>query len=145
MSLCLAVVFPLIAILFSAHYAPLSLGLVLLAAWRYGLLGASLAGCWAGLWAAVPCGLMLPQMVLPPLLVGCLAGYVIERRPVLSASQRLVMGGVFSAVALLLQLFLSGYSPFMVAQALLVCWWSWALLSAGLFWVSSYVFPWREW
>ena len=145
MSLFLAAIFPLLAILFSAHYAPLSLGLVLLAAWRYGLLGASLAGCWAGLWAAIPCGLMLPQMVMPPLLVGCLAGYVIERRPVLSASQRLVMGGVFSALALLMQLLISGYSLWMVAQAVLVGWWSWALLSAGLFWVGSYLFPWREW
>lgn len=145
MSGFLVLIFPLLAILLSPYYAPVSLGLVLLAAWRYGLLGASLAGCWAGIWAAVPCGLMLPQMILPPLLVGCLAGYVIERRPVLSASQRLVMGGVFSALALLLQLLLSGYAPLMVVQALLVCWWSWALLSAGLFWVSSYVFPWREW
>lgn len=145
MSALLTLLIPLLAIFCSGHYAALSLGLVMLAAWRYGLVGASLTGCWAGLWGSVPCGAMMPSMLLPPLLVGCLAGYVVERRPVLSPSQRLVMGGALSALALTLQLLLSGYTPMMAGQTLLVCWWSFALLSAGLFWVASFLFPWREW
>lgn len=145
MSALLTLAFPLLAIFCSSQYAALSLGLVLLAAWRYGLTGASLTGCWAGLWGSVPCGAMMPSMLLPPLLVGCLAGYIIERRPVLSASQRLVVGGVLSALALVLQLLLSGYTPGMIGQTLLVTWWSFALCSAGLFWVASFLFPWREW
>lgn len=145
MSALLTLAFPLLAVFFSSHYAALSLGLVLLAAWRYGLTGASLTGCWAGLWGSVPCGAMMPSMLLPPLLVGCLAGYVVERRPVLGASQRLVLGGALSALALTLQLLLSGYTPWMIGQTLLVTWWSFALLSAGLFWVASFLFPWREW
>lgn len=145
MSLFLVAIFPLLAILLSGHYAAVSLGLVLLAAWRYGLLGACLAGCWAGLWAAVPCGLLLPQVMVPPLVVGCLAGYVVERKPVLSPVQRAVLGLLLSALALVLQLSLSGYSPSVVAHTALVCWWSWAVCSAGLFWVTSFVFPWREW
>ncbi|MBS2033669.1 hypothetical protein JST97_01705 [bacterium] len=145
MSGLLTIAFPLLAIFCSSHYAALSLGLVLLAAWRYGLTGACLTGAWAGLWGSVPCGAMLPSMLLPPLLVGCLAGYVVERRPVLSHSQRLVMGGALSALALVLQLVLSGYGPLAIGQTLLVTWWSFALLSAGLFWVTSFLFPWREW
>jgi hypothetical protein len=145
MSLALTLIFPLLALLLSSHYAAVSLGLVMLCAWRYGLLGASLAGAWAGLWAAVPTGLLLPSAILPPLLAGCLAGYAVERQPVMSATQRAVLGLVLSALALAFQLFLSGYTPWVVMQTLLVCWWSWGLCSAGLFWLTTFVFPWREW
>lgn len=145
MSLFLTAIFPLLAVFCAGLYGPVSLGLVLLAAWRYGLMGASLTGFWAGLWSAVPAGLLLPSLLLPPLVVGCLAGYLVEKRPVLSATQRAVVGLALSALALLLQVALSGYSPALVVQTVLVCWWSWALWSAGLFWVTSFLFPWREW
>ena len=63
MSGLLTIAFPLLAIFCSSYYAALSLGLVLLAAWRYGLTGACLTGTWAGLWGSVPCGAMLPSML----------------------------------------------------------------------------------
>lgn len=137
--------FPLLAILLPPVYGPLSLALVFLAAWRFGLFGASLAGCWAGLWGSAASGVLLPQMALPPLVVGCLAGYVIERQPVLSSTGRLLLGLGLSALALLFQLALSGYSPAVIAQTALLCWWSWALWSAGVFWLGSFLFPAREW
>lgn len=145
MSLFLTVAFPLLAILVAPLYAPISLALVLLAAWRYGLFGASVAGCWAGVWASAASGLVLPQLALPPLIVGCLAGYVVEKAPVLGSGQRAVLALLLSALALLLHLGLSGYAPMMVARTALVCWWSWAFWSAGIFWLGSFVFPWREW
>lgn len=88
---------------------------------------------------------MMPGVLLPPLLVGCLAGTLVERHPALSSVQRLVLGGVSSLLALILQLLLSGYAPLMIAQVVVVTWWSYALLSAGLFWLTSLLFPWREW
>lgn len=145
MNLFLVLAFPLGALFLTGNYAPLSLALVLLAAYRYGLLGASLAGAWAGLWAAVPSGMLLPHLTLPPLLAGCLAGWAIDKRPVMSLLQRAVFALTVSGLALLLQLLLGEGLNAILAQTLLACWWKWALLSAGVFWVLSLLFPWREW
>lgn len=145
MTLVFTLAFPLLALLCSPLYGPLSLALVLLAAWRYGLLGACLAGSWAGIWGTVPAGIMLPQLLLPPLVVGCFAGYVIEKQPLIAPLPRLIFALLISALGLVLQLGLSGYGLAQVGTLALVCWWSWAIWSAGVFWVSSFLLPWREW
>ena len=145
MNVFLMLVFPLGALFLGGAYAPLSLALVMLAAYRYGLLGASLAGAWAGLWAAVPSGMLLPHLLLPPLLCGCLAGWIIEKRPVMSLLQRAVFALSLSALALLSQLALSGEPGASLYVTAAASWCSWATLSAGLCCLLSLLFPWREW
>lgn len=145
MNVFLVLAFPLGAMFLGGAYAPLSLAMVLLAAYRHGLLGASVTGAWAGLWAAIPTGMLLPHLMLPPLISGCLAGWAIDRRPVLSLLQRAVFALSISGIALLSQLLLSGEPASMLWQTLLGSWCSWATLSAGVFWVMSLLFPWREW
>jgi hypothetical protein len=145
MNMFLVLAFPLGALYLGGNYGPLSLGLVLLAAYRYGLLGASLAGAWAGLWAAVPSGMLLPHLTVPPLLAGCLAGWAIEKRPVMSLLQRAVFALSVSALTLILQLLLTGGGTGVLLHTLLASWWKWAVLSAGVFWLLSLLFPWREW
>lgn len=141
----LALLLPLCAWFAGGWYAPLALGMVMLAAWRYGLLGGSLVGFWAALWAALPAGLWLPSLTVPHVVVGCLAGASVERRPVVAPLQRAVFALGLSFLGLVLQLGLSGCRPAEALPALLSCWSSWALWSAGAFFLLSSVFPARKW